>query len=190
MNIEVSARHFDLTEGLRQHVIDRLSGLDRFYDGIDDIHVILEVTSGTNHSHIQMLGDRLNINARAKSHDMYAAFDEAHANVERQLRRFKEKIHRHPHRTGSNGAQRPASGSGGTQFRRVLFPAESSGLGSVSVDVPDSELPRFTTSDAMLEFEVSGSDYLVFFNKETDRLSAVYRTGSGQSQVVELLAEK
>lgn len=181
MNIEVSARHFDLTEGLRRHVIDRLSGLEKFYDGIDDVHVILEVTSGLNHSHIQMLGDRLSINARAKSHDMYAAFDEAHDNVERQLRKFKERIHRHPHR-----AQGPGQGGSPTGTRKVLYPAENSGLDHVVIDVPESNLPKLRTSDAVLEFEVSGDEYLVFFNKETDRLSAVYRTEAGESQVVEL----
>lgn len=185
MNIEISARHFDLTEGLREHVEERLSGLAKFYDGIDDVHVILEVTSGMNNSHIQMLGDRLNINARAESHDMYAAFDEAHDNVERQLRKFKEKIHRHPHRSpGSNGrgnGPREPEPSG-----TMMFPAEPSELDRVEISVPESELPRYMTNEAILEFEVSGGDYLVFFNKETERTSAVYRTGSGNSQVVEL----
>lgn len=184
MNIEVSARHFDLTEGLKTHVVDRLSGLDKFYDGIDDVHVILEVTAGMNHSHIQMLGDRLNINARAKSHDMYAAFDEAHDNVERQLRKFKEKIHRHPHRGPGNGQRSPEVMR--SMPRTVLFPTEDSGLESVTIDTPQSELPRFTTDDAVLEFEVSGDEFLVFFNKDTERLNAVYRTKSGNSQVVEL----
>ncbi len=56
MNIEISARHFDLTDALKNHVEDKLSVLAKFYDGIDDVHVILELSSGMNNAHVQLRG--------------------------------------------------------------------------------------------------------------------------------------
>ncbi len=51
----------------------------------------------------------------------------------------------------------------------------------------NAELNRYSTNEAMTEFEVGGSEgSLIFMNTETDRFSAVYRTASGVTQVVEL----
>jgi len=178
MNIEISARHFELTDSLREHVDEKLSALGKFYDGIDDVHVILDLSSGINRSHVQLRGDRLRLDSRAKGHDMYFSFDECASSLERQLKKFKETHHNHPHRE-KNGTSL-ISGA-------WYVPAEPSEL-TVPVLLEDAaELKRFSTNAAMTEFEVSGSeDNLIFFNTETDCFSAAYRTSTGATQVVEL----
>jgi putative sigma-54 modulation protein len=181
MNIEISGRHFDLSEGVKTHVRDKLTVLERFYDGIDDMHVILEVTAGTNHAHVQLRGDRIRLDARARSHDMYAAFDETVANLERQLRRFKDRAHGHPHR---GGPDQPGHAAPATYD--LWGPAETSEFtGPVAIDNPDA-LPKYDTTGAMTEYELNGGRYLPFLNVETGRVNAVYRSSSGSSQVVEL----
>jgi len=178
MNIEISARHFDLTDALKGHVEDKLSMLAKFYDGIDDVHVILELSSGINNSHVQLRGDRLKLDSRAKGHDMYFAFDDCASSLERQLRKFKETHHDHPRRK-ANG-KLPISGA-------WYIPAEPSELETPVLLKDDGELKRLSTNQAMTEFEVGGSEnVLIFFNNETDCFSAAYRTSNGVTQVVEL----
>lgn len=178
MNIEISARHFDLTDALKNHVEDKLSMLDRFYDGIDDVHVILELSSGMNSSHVQLRGDRVRLDARAKGHDMYFAFDDCASNLERQLRKFKETHHDHPKR--QNGNRNAGSGA-------WFIAAEPSELAAPLLLKDDTKLEQLTTNQAMTEFEVRGSDNaLIFYNTETDTISGAYRTSSGVTQVVEL----
>jgi len=178
MNIEISARHFDLTDALKDHVEDKLSVLAKFYDGIDDVHVILELSSGMNRSHVQLRGDRLRLDSRAKGHDMYFAFDDCANSLERQLRKFKETHHDHP--------KRPGNGKGMVSGAWYVA-AEPSELNRPVLLKDDKELCKYSTNQAMTEFEVSGSeDNLVFYNIETDCFSAVYRTSSGVTQVVEL----
>ena len=176
MNIDISGRHFDLTDALKTHVEDKVSAFERFYDGIDDVHVILEFTAGLNHAHISVRGDRLRLDSRSKSHDMYFAVDECVSSLERQIRRHKDRVHGHPHRGGSNGKQ-------GTYY----VPVEISELDKILLVENGTLLPRMTTNNAMTEFEVDGDDYLVFFNTETRSVNAVYRTPGGSSQVVELM---
>jgi len=181
MNIEISGRHFELSEGIKLHVRDKLTVMERFYDGIDDVHVVLEFTAGTNNAHVQLRGDRIKLDARAKSHDMYAALDETVANLERQLRRFKDRTHGHPHRpsTEQTAHEAPATYD-------LWVPAESSEFnGPIAIDDPET-LPRFDTNGAMTEYELNGGRYLPFVNTETGKVSAVYRSSSGASQVVEL----
>jgi len=76
MNIEISGRHFNLTDAMKEHVEKKLATIERFYDGINDVHVILEVTSGTNHVHIQLRGNHLKLDSKSKSHDIYSAISD------------------------------------------------------------------------------------------------------------------
>jgi len=178
MKVEINGRHFDLTDGLKDHVEKKLATLEKFHNGIDDVHVILEFATGTNQVHLQLRGDRIKLDARGSSHDMYGAFDSAFESLEGQMRKFKDRHHGHPHRKKENG---------GSLTSTFFIPAEDSDFdGGILLD--DSlEVPRLRTAEAVVEFEMADSEHFVFHNTETDTLSLVYTNSTGDSQVVELV---
>lgn len=176
MNIDISARHFNLTDALRDHIDGKLSSLERYYDGLDDVQVILELSKGICSTHVQMRGDQLRLDAKNRGHDMYASFDDCVSSLEGQLRRFKERRHNHPHRD-TDVTVVPVS---------LYEPsAESELKGPVTIE-NHVKLRSLSTYQAMVELEVSGKDLLVFYNEETGVISAAYRTGAGSTSVVEL----
>lgn len=179
MKIEISGRHFDLTDALKQHVEHKLRTIDRFYDGINDVHVILEVTSGINHVHIQVRGYHIKLDSKSKSHDIYAAFDDAFDSLENQVRKFKDKMHNHPHRNNSNG----------TSMSYYVAAEESELDGGILID-DTVKIPTLSTGDAIMDYEIKPDGNLVFQNTETGRLSVVYSTSDGKTQVVELIREQ
>lgn len=177
MNIEISARHFDLTDALRDHIDGKLSSLERYYDGLDDVQVILELSKGMCSTHVQMRGDQLRLDAKNRGHDMYASFDDCVASLEGQLRRFKERRHNHPHRESATAAASPVS---------LYEPIEESELrGPITVE-NHVQLRSLSTYQAIVELEVGEEEMLVFYNEETGVISAAYRTGAGSTSVVEL----
>ena len=180
MNIELSGRHFNLTDALKEHVEKKLNSINRFSEGIDDVHVILEVTSGTNHVHIQLRGNHLKLDSKSKSHDIYIAFDDAFDSLERQMRKYKDRKHNHSHRKrqDSNG-KIPSS--------TYYVPAEESNFEDGILIDDTIEIPRLRTKDAIIEFEIEADVPFVFHNTETGSLSVVYLTPSGSTQVVELV---
>lgn len=181
MNIEISARHFDLTDALKQHVEKKLNTINRFYDGIMDINVILEVTSGTNHVHIQVRGNHLKLDSKSKSHDIYSAFDDAFESLEHQVRKFKDRMHNHPHRKNGNHE------NGSLTY---YVPAEESELDE-GVLIDDSKrIPMLNTEDAIINYEIDPENHYVFQNTETGKLSVVYSTHRGETQVVELVRDQ
>jgi len=178
MNIEISGRHFDLTDALKQHVDRKLQTIDRFYDGIKDINVILEVTSGTNHVHIQLRGNHIKLDSKSKSHDIYSAFDSAFDSLEHQIRKFKDKMHTHPHRR-----------NGTVETLSRYIPAEESQLQDDILIDDSRKVPSLSTEEAIINYEIEPEGYYVFQNTETGKLSAVYSTAMGETQVVELVRE-
>ncbi len=179
MNIEISARHFDLTDALKHHAEKKLETIDRFYDGILNVHVILEVTSGTNHVHIQLRGNHLKLDSKSKSHDIYAAFDDAFDTLEHQMRKFKDRMHNHRKAHDTNGGS-----------LSYYVAAEESDLDQGVLIGDDQVIPRLNTDDAIVNFEIDPSQHYVFQNAETGRLSVVYSTSRGKTQVVELVREQ
>ncbi|MBN2586719.1 MAG: ribosome-associated translation inhibitor RaiA [Candidatus Fermentibacteraceae bacterium] len=179
MNIEISGRHFDLTDALKQHVERKLDTIDRFYDGILNIHVILEVTSGTNHVHIQVRGNHIKLDSKAKSHDIYSAFDEAFDTLEHRVRKFKDKMHNHRKNHDSNG-----------DSLSFYVAAEESELDDGILIDDSSVIPRLDTEEAIVNFEIEPEKQFVFQNNETGKLSVVYSTSKGKTQVVELVREQ
>ena len=179
MNIEISGRHFDLTDALKEHVEHKLKTIDRFYDGISDIHVILEVTSGTNHVHLQVRGNHIKLDSKSEAHDIYAAFDDAFDSLESQVRKFKDKMHNHSHRNESNG----------TSLTYYVAAEESEFDNGILID-DLKQIPRLKTEDAIMNFEIEQEGDYLFQNTETGKLSIVYLTSSGKTQVVELVREQ
>ncbi len=176
MNIEISARHFDLTDALRDHINGKLSSLERYYDGMDDVLVILDLSKGMCSTHVQIRGEKLRLDAKNRGHDMYASFDDCVSSLEGQLRRFKERRHNHPHRLSDDSGN----------VASLYGPSVASELkGPIRVD-GKAKLPTMSTNQAMTELEVSDNDRLVFYNEETGAISAAYRTAAGGTSVVEL----
>lgn len=181
MDIKISGRHFQLTDALKQHVEKKLKTIDRFYNGIDDVHVILEVTSGINHVHIQVRGNHIKLDSKSKSHDIYSAFDDAFESLEKQVRKFKEKIHNHSHRKNHRSDETSLT---------YYVPAEESELGDGVLIDDSAKVPRVTTEDAIINYEIESDDRYIFQNVETGMLSVVYSTHSGKAQVVELVRDQ
>ncbi len=179
MNIKISGRHFDLTDALKQHVEHKLRTIERFYDGTNDVHVILEVTSGINHVHIQLRGYHIKLDSKSKSHDIYAAFDDAFDSIENQVRKFKDKMHNHSHRNNSNG----------TSLSYYIAAEESEFDSGILID-DTKKIPRLKTKEAIVNYEIEPEDNYVFQNTETGKLSVVYSNSSGKTQVVELVREQ
>ncbi|RMF78395.1 MAG: ribosome-associated translation inhibitor RaiA [Nitrospirae bacterium] len=91
MNLSISARHMELTDGLRSHVEERCAKLTRLLDDQSRIHVTLSVERNLQIADIIAKGPRTLFQAQERSDDMYLSIDRATTKVERQLRRHRDK---------------------------------------------------------------------------------------------------
>jgi putative sigma-54 modulation protein len=103
MQINLTGHHVDITDALRDYVQDKFERLERHFDQVIDIHVVLTVAKNHNkaEANLQVSGNQ--IHADAIHDDMYAAIDGLIDKTDRQLIKHKEKMKDH-HR--AEGAQR------------------------------------------------------------------------------------
>jgi ribosome hibernation promoting factor len=95
MEINVTFRHAESSKVLRDHIQDKINRLSKYFIKPTNAHVILNV-EGTRHvAEISFSENHSLFNARVLSHDMYLSVDRALAKIERQLKKYKEKIKGH-----------------------------------------------------------------------------------------------
>ena len=91
MQINVSGHHVDLTDSLRNYVVTKLNKLERHFDKITQMNVILSVDKLRQKAEATIHVSGAELFADAESEDMYAAIDVLTDKLDRQLIKQKEK---------------------------------------------------------------------------------------------------
>ena len=102
MQINLTGHHVELTSPLRDYVNSKMERLERHFDHVTNIHVILSVEKLRHKAEATMHVSGGNLFADATEEDMYAAIDVLTDKLDRQIKKHKEKMKDH-HR--SEGAQ-------------------------------------------------------------------------------------
>lgn len=95
MVIDISGRHFQVTEALKAYITDKIQKLDKFSLKIEQIHVVLEVQKFHHIAEITALGKNLRLTSKEQSEDMYAAFDLSFGTIQLQLARQHDRVKDH-----------------------------------------------------------------------------------------------
>jgi putative sigma-54 modulation protein len=95
MQINLTGHHVDLTQALRDYVNDKFERLERHFDNVIDVHVILTVEKLQQKAEATMLVSGNNLFADATNQDMYAAIDALVDKLDRQVVKHKEKLKDH-----------------------------------------------------------------------------------------------
>ena len=101
MQLSTTFRHMEASQAVREYAEDRLEKLRKYFHRDPmHAHAVFSVERGFNHvADINItLPSGLVINAKETTEDMYSSIDLAVARIERQVRKWKEKIRDHkPH---------------------------------------------------------------------------------------------
>lgn len=101
MQINLTGHHVEITEPLREYVSTKFTKLERHFDNVVNVHVILTVEKLEQKAEakIQISGGQLF--ADAVNSDMYAAIDALTDKLDRQIVKHKEKLTDHHRSEGA-----------------------------------------------------------------------------------------
>ena len=92
MNLTITARHFKLQDDLKAYVEEKVHKLDRYYENILDIDVVLGWEKLNRYTEIRINVFNKQIVIKEMSDEIRKSFDIAMDRAERQLKRYKEKL--------------------------------------------------------------------------------------------------
>lgn len=92
MAIEITGRHIDVTDSMREYAEKRLAKLTAEFDRVDKIHVILDIQKFTHTAEVVVHARRhIMLEAKEESENMYASIDLVVDKIEKQLRKSIDK---------------------------------------------------------------------------------------------------
>ena len=101
MQLHLTGHHVDITDPLRDYVNEKMERLERHFDHVIDVNVILEVEKLRHKAEGTLLLSGNRIHAEAVEEDMYAAIDGLIDKLDRQVVKHKEKVKDHHRSEGS-----------------------------------------------------------------------------------------
>lgn len=119
MKFTISGKNIEVTEGLRSTVIDKLGKLERYFTPETEIIVTMSVEKERQKIEVTIPVKGNIIRSEQVSNDMYVSIDLVEEVIERQLRKYKEKIVA-KHQDGGN-------------FRREFIERETEPLDEVKI---------------------------------------------------------
>lgn len=101
MQLSLTGHHVDITEALRNYVDEKIRRLERHFDHVTNVHVILSVEKLIKKAEATVHVSGADIFADAVHEDMYAAIDALGSKLDRQILKHKEKIQQRSRNNGS-----------------------------------------------------------------------------------------
>lgn len=191
MQVAVTFRHMEATEALKDYAQDKVDRVRKYFPDPIKAHVVLECDRGFNHSADVMitLHNGLVIKGEETTEDMYSSIDLVMAKIERQIRRYKEKIKQH------KGLDSIA------EMREIVHSvvevpkaagAAKKGKGKKSIVEEPKIIKKskffakpMSTHEAVMQMNLLGNDFLVFTNSASQDVNVVYRRGDGTYGLIE-----
>ncbi len=108
MQLNITGHHIDITDALRDYVTSKLDKLQRHFDHVTNIHVVLSVEKLNQKAEAKLHVSGADVFADAVHEDMYAAIDALADKLDRQLKKHRSKQNDHHRADGgikSKGAE-------------------------------------------------------------------------------------
>ncbi|HWR91262.1 MAG TPA: ribosome-associated translation inhibitor RaiA, partial [Desulfobacterales bacterium] len=92
MQTSVTFKNLDPSDHLKSYVTEKLNRFDKLLDNPAEAGVVLIVEKHRHIAEVSITGDRMNVNGKEETGDMYSAIDMVLDKLEKQIKRGKQKI--------------------------------------------------------------------------------------------------
>lgn len=176
MQISVTFKNLDPSDHLKSYVQNKLDKLDKLLDNPAEANVVLSVEKIRHIAEIKIIGDRLSINCREKTSDMYSSIDMALDKLEKQIKKNKQKIKNH--RKGTRSELRE---------KQVLPEDISSELltDDPQIRVQNIDFKPMDVDEASMQMNLVDDNFIVFTNSRTNRVNVLYRRKDGDLGLIQ-----
>lgn len=187
MNYIVRGNNIVVTDALREYVEKRLAKLERYFEGNEttEAHVSLTVQGNKDEHKVEVTIPFPGLLLRAEDHgdDMYASIDLVVEKLERQIRKYKTRIHRKARQEGSLRSQYIEEAL--AAYSTVATALEEDWELDTNPDFQIVRTKRFqfkpmVTDEALLQMDMLGHNFFVFENADTDEINVIYRRKDGR----------
>ena len=161
MQTSVTFKNLDPSENLKSYISGKLDKFDKFLDNPAMATVVLSVEKFRHIAEINIVGDRLNINGKEETNDMYSSMDMVLDKLEKQIKKNKQKIKGH----------RSNSKSKKNNIENSTFSDYDS---EEQIFVKYIDYKPMDVDEAIMQMDLTNQNFIVFTNATTDKVNVIY----------------
>lgn len=164
MRYIISGKNIDVTEGLKTAVYEKIGKLERYFTPETEIHVTLSVEKERQKIEVTIPMKGNIIRAEQVSTDMYVSIDLVEEVIERQLRKYKNKLIQ----------QKQAS----INFNQAFVDDIDDGYEGEEINIIRTKrfaIKPMDAEEACIQMDLLGHNFFVFRNADTEEVNVVYK---------------
>lgn len=171
MKVQIRGKNIEVTVALREYVEKRLSKLTRYFDDELNAQVVLSVGKEQATIEVTCFVDKIVLRGVETNDDMYAAIDLVVDKIVRQIHKHKTRLAK--------------------RFKRQeAFHPDVAGIPIEEEQIEIVKRKHFVVrpmdvEEAILQMNLIGHDFFMFFNAETEMMNVVYRRNDGFYGLIE-----
>ena len=182
MNLSVTGRHVEVTDALKSYVEGGLTKLRTHFDKVIDANVVLSVEKHRHIAEINLHANGIRIHGKESSSDMYASVDAVLGKLDKQIRRFKDRINNHQPRVSKEDA---AYSHGIVQTIEDQEVEENGPEKHHVVNREKLSVKPMSVDEAVMQLELVDDLFVVFTNADTRQVNVIYSREDGTYGLIE-----
>jgi putative sigma-54 modulation protein len=179
MEITVTFRHIDASDSLKTYAEEKVSKMDKYFDFPVEAHIVLAVEKFRRSADVTLNVNGTMIKGVVETEDMYSAIDQVMDKIEKQVKRYREKMR---DRRADTRKSESVLGKGEVEEITEAAPEE------LRIDVEKIVAKPMDPEEAAMQFNLSQQDFLVFRNSRSREINVIYKRKDGNLGLIEPLA--
>ena len=175
MEISFTFRNMETGEWLKEYVEKKLARIERYIDKPVTASVVLAVEKFRNIAEINLSAKSINLQGREEAKEMTLAIDTVIDKVERQIKKYKQKVQNHKD-VSSRVAEAIPVDSGAVE--------EDDGSPRVA-KTTKIILESMFLDDAVMKMDESKDRFIVYRDSSSENVSILYRRDDGKYLLIE-----
>lgn len=179
MNLIIRSRHFDVTDSIEEYIRKKMEKLNKYFDQIMDANATLSAEKNRQIFEVTLQAKKAIIRAEEDSDDMYTSIDRVVEKLERQIKKYKEKLYAKTYNEQNRSKE-----------SNVIDNQEIDEISQENEDVRIVKTKRFvikpmSPEEASLQMELLGHSFYVFNNELTNQINVIYKRKDGNFGLIE-----
>ena len=171
MHTSVRFKNLEPSEALKSYVSDKLDRMDKYFSGPAEANVVLSIEKFRHSAEIHISGDRLAINGKEETEEMYSAIDMVLDKLEVQIKKSKQKSRAYRGKAKSGSASSELQAGGENDPPRVR--------------VHHIEYKPMDVDEAVMQLDLTNDNFIVFTNARTAMVNVLYRQKDGDYGLIQ-----
>ncbi len=172
MQTSVTFKNLDPSDHIKSYISDKLDRFDKYLHNPGEASVVLSVEKFRHMAEVNIIGDRMSINGKEETEDMYSAIDMVLDKLEKQIKKGKQKVRER--RTGK-----------GKSKAAMTEPASMEEDWERRVMVRNIEYKPMDVEEAIMQMDLVDDTFLVFTNARSDRVNVLFRRKDGNYGLIQ-----